>query len=74
MSTSISIGRKTKDFLARQKRVLEATEGIQLTWDEFFEHALSVRKPPKLTQKEVEELRRLVGEGRPWKTRAVLST
>jgi hypothetical protein len=70
MSTSISINRKTKDFLTRQKRALEAAKGGQLTWDEFFEHALSVRKPPKLTQKEVEELRRLVGEERPWKTRA----
>jgi hypothetical protein len=70
MSTTISIDRRTKDFLARQKRTLEDTEGSQLTWDEFFERAFSVRKPAKLTQKEIEELKRLVGEARPWKTRA----
>ncbi len=70
MSTSISIDRKTKDFLARQKRALEATEGVQLTWDEFFERTLSARKPPKLSREEVEELKKLVAEARPWKTRA----
>jgi hypothetical protein len=70
MSTSISMDRRTKDFLARQKRVMEAAEGVQLTWDEFFERALSVRSPPKLTRQEVEELRKLVGEGRNWKRRA----
>ncbi|MDA4127564.1 MAG: VapB-type antitoxin [Thaumarchaeota archaeon] len=72
--TSISIDRKTKDFLARQKRSLENTEGTQFTWDEFFERAFSVRKPAKLTQKEIEELKRLVGEARPWKPRALTRT
>jgi hypothetical protein len=68
MSTSITIDRRTRDLLARQKRALEATEGHQLTWDEFFERALSVPRPPKLTRKEIEELKKLVAEARPWKT------
>ena len=70
MSTSISVDRKTRDFLARQKRAMEASEGSELTWDEFFEHALSIQKPPKLSNHEIEELKKLVGEARPWKTRA----
>jgi len=70
MATTISIGKKTKDILARRKRSLEATEGNQLTWDEFFEHAFSASKPPELSKTEVNELKRLVVEGRPWKTRS----
>jgi hypothetical protein len=70
MATSISVDRKTRDLLARQKRAMEASEGVQLTWDQFFERALSVRKPPKLTKDEIEELKKLVAEARPWKTRS----
>lgn len=70
MATSISVDRKTRDFLARQKRALEESEGRKLTWDEFFERALPVRKPPRLTRVEVEELRNLLAEARPWKTRS----
>jgi hypothetical protein len=70
MSTSISIDRKTKDFLARQKRAMEAAEGAQLTWVEFFARALSVQTPLRLSRKEIEELKKLVGDARPWKTRS----
>jgi hypothetical protein len=69
MSTSISVGRKTRDFLARQKKAMEASEGSELTWDEFFARALSVQKPPKLTEDEVQELKKLVAGARPWKQR-----
>ncbi|MDG6982929.1 MAG: hypothetical protein JRM74_05685 [Nitrososphaerota archaeon] len=70
MSTSISVDRKTKDSLARQKRAMEASEGVKLTWDQFFERALSVRRPPKLTRVEIEELKKIAAEARPWKTRS----
>jgi hypothetical protein len=70
LGTSISIDRRTRDFLARQKNAMEASEGVRLTWDEFFERALSVRKPPKLTKGEIEELKKLVAEARPWRMRA----
>ncbi len=70
VATTISVDRRTKDLLARRKRSLEATEGNQLTWDEFFELALSAGEPPQLTKSEVKELKRLVAEGRPWKTRS----
>lgn len=70
MSTSISVDRKTRDFLARQKKAMEDSDGARLTWDEFFERALSVQRPPKLTKAEAEELRRVVAEARPWKTRS----
>ena len=70
MATTISVGKKTKEFLARRKKSLEAREGIELTWDEFFERTFAAGKPPELTKEEVGELKRLVAEGRPWKTRA----
>ena len=70
MSTSISVGRKTRDFLARQKKAMEDSDGTHLTWDEFFERALSVQRPPKLTKAEVEELKKVVAEARPWKKRS----
>ena len=70
MATTISVDRRTKDLLARRKRSLELTEGNQLTWDEFFERAFSAAKPPELSKREVTELKRLVAEGRPWKTRS----
>jgi hypothetical protein len=70
MATTISVDRRTKDILARRKRSLEAAEGGQLTWDEFFEREFSPGKPPTLTRREAEELKRLVAEGRPWKTRS----
>ena len=70
MTTTISVDRRTKDHLTRRKRSLELTEGNQLTWDEFFEHAFTALKPPKLSKVEVDELRRVVAEGRPWKTRS----
>jgi len=70
MTTTISVDRRTKDFLARKKRSLEVTEGNQLTWDEFFERAFSAAKPPELSKSEIKELKRLVSEGRPWKTRS----
>ena len=70
MATTISVDRRTKDLLARRKRSLEVTEGNPLTWDEFFERAFSAPKPPELTKSEVTELRRLVAEARPWKTRS----
>lgn len=69
MATTITVDRRTKDFLARKKRSLEAKEGSQLTWDEFFERTFTLGKPPRLTKEEAEELKRLVAEGRPWKTR-----
>ena len=46
MSTSISVGRKTRDLLARRKKAMEDSGGNRLTWDEFFERALSVQRPP----------------------------
>jgi len=70
MATSISVDRKTRDLLARQKKAMEESGGVRLTWDQFFERALSVRKPPKLTKVEIEELKKLVAEARPWKTRS----
>lgn len=70
MSTTISVDRKTKEFLARQKGALEAAEGVQMTWDEFFERTLSVKKPPELTRNEIDALRRLARDARPWKSRA----
>jgi len=70
MTTTISIDRRTKNLLSRRKRSLEVTEGNQLTWDEFFEQAFSPSKPPELSKNEVNELRRLVAEGRPWKMRS----
>jgi hypothetical protein len=74
MATTISVDRKTKELLARKKRSLEARERSQLTWDEFFERAFAAGKPPELTEEEAKELRRLVAEGRPWKTRAYIRT
>jgi hypothetical protein len=41
-----------------------------LTWDEFFERTFVKGKPTELTKVEVADLKRLVAEGRPWKTRA----
>lgn len=70
MSTTISVDRRTKDFLARQKRAMEESAGVQLTWDQFFERSLSVRRPPRLTKEEMKELRSIVAEARPWKTRS----
>ncbi len=70
MSTSISVGRKTRDFLARQKKAMEDSDGTRLTWDEFFERALSVQRPPKLSRVEIEELKKVVAEARPWKSRS----
>ena len=70
MSTTISVDKRTKDLLSRKKRSLEVTEGSQLTWDEFFERAFSATKPPELSKGEIVELKRLVAEGRPWKTRS----
>lgn len=49
---------------------MEASEGGQLTWDQFFERAFTSEKSPKLTESEVKELKRLVAEARPWKARA----
>ena len=69
LSTTITVDRRTKDFLARQKRTLEASEGAELTWDQFYQRALAVRKPPRLTKGEVEELKKLVAEARPWRAR-----
>ena len=70
VSTSISVGRKTRDFLARQKKAMEDSDGTRLTWDEFFERALSVQRPPKLSRVEIEELKKVVAEARPWKSRS----
>ena len=70
MSTSISVGRKTRDFLARQKKAMEDSDGTHLTWDEFFERTLSVQRPPKLSRVEIEELKKVVAEARPWKSRS----
>ena len=69
-ATTISVDRKTKEFLARKKRSMEASQGGQMTWDQFFERAFTLEKPPELTAEEAKELRRLVAEARPWKTRA----
>lgn len=69
-ATTISVDRKTKEFLSRRKRSMEASEGGQLTWDQFFERAFTSEKSPKLTESEVKELKRLVAEARPWKARA----
>ncbi|MDG6898638.1 MAG: VapB-type antitoxin [Nitrososphaerota archaeon] len=70
MSTTISVDRRTRDFLARRKKALEDEGGSQLTWDEFFERVLKVPEPPKLTKKEIEELEKIVSEARPWKMRS----
>ncbi len=69
-ATTISVGRKTKELLARKKRSIEEEEGGQLTWDQFFELVFTPPKPPKLTEEEAKELKKLVAEARPWKTRA----
>jgi hypothetical protein len=68
--TTISVDKKTKDLLVKRKRSLELTEGNQLTWDEFFEQSFSVAKLLELSKKEIKELKQLVAEGRPWKTRS----
>ena len=69
-ATTISVGRKTKEFLARKKKSMEEQRGGQLTWDQFFERLLTAAKPPRLSEEEAKELKRLVAEARPWKTRA----
>ena len=65
LSTTISVDRKTRDFLARRKKALEDGWGSPLTWDEFFERALGVTEPPKLTNEEIEGLEKNVREARP---------
>jgi hypothetical protein len=69
-TTTISVGRKTKEFLARKKKSMEEQQGGQLTWDQFFDRLLTAAKPPRLSEEEAKELKRLVAEARPWKTRA----
>jgi hypothetical protein len=68
-STTISVDGKTKEFLARKKS-MEEREGGQLTWDQFFDLLLTEAKPPRLSEQEAKEQKRLVAEARPWKTRA----
>ena len=70
LSTTISVDRRTRDFLARRKKALEDEGGSQLTWDEFFERTLVVPEPPRLTKEEIEDLEKFVKEARPWKTRS----
>ncbi len=69
-ATTISVGRKTKEFLARKKKTMEEQQRGQLTWDQFFERLFASATPPQLTKEEAKELKRLVAEARPWKTRA----
>jgi hypothetical protein len=69
-ATTISVGRKTKEFLARKKKSMEEQQGGQLTWDQFFDRLLATAGPPRLSEEEAKELKRLVAEARPWKTRA----
>ena len=64
------MNRKTRDFLARRKKALEDEGGSPLTWDEFFERALKVPEPPKLTKKEIEGLEKNAREARPWRTQS----
>ena len=47
MSASISVDRKTKDSPARQERAMEASGGLELTWDQFFERALVTGVSPE---------------------------
>jgi hypothetical protein len=63
-------GQEDQGAPGQEKRSLEARGGSQLTWDEFFGLAFAAGNPPELTEEEAKELRRLVAEGRPWKTRA----
>ena len=70
MSTTISVDRRTRDFLARRKKSLEDEKGSPLTWDEFFEQVLVTPEPPRLSRTELGELEKLVKEARPWKMRS----
>jgi hypothetical protein len=69
-ATTISVGRKTKDFLARKKKLMEEQQGVQLTWDQFFDRLMTGAEPPRLSEEEAKELKKLMAEARPWKTRA----
>jgi hypothetical protein len=69
VTTTISVGRRTKKFLARKKS-MEEQQGGQLTWDPFFDRFPTAAEPPRSSDGVAKELNRLVAEARPWKTPA----